>query len=288
MTDHVATPAQTLVPEELHTALQERLATGMIEVPMLPEVVWQIMNLTSSERTDTHQLAELIHRDQALASHMLRVANSPAYRPQTPIVSLQQALSRLGIKQLTEIAFAVSIQSRVFEVPGYEQEVRQLWRHAIGTAAFASEIARLQRYNVEGAFLCGLLHDIGKPIILQLLVDMQQHWHTLLVPTVVAMLMEIYHTHVGGLLATKWSLPPNVQESILYHHDYTMAPTCGEAVLVTRFADYLADHLMEPEVFDTASVYSHPVLAELQVSPDEVEALLGAQDKVRRTIEAMS
>jgi putative nucleotidyltransferase with HDIG domain len=192
------------------------------------------------------------------------------------------------MQQLAEIAFAISMQSRVFEAPGYEQEVRHLWQHALGTAAFAGNIARLQHCHVEGAFICGLLHDIGKPIILQVLLDLQQHWHTRFEPPVVAALMEVYHTQVGGLLATKWSLPPNVQESIVYHHDYTMAPTCGEAVLVTRFADLLADHLMEPEIFDTASVYAHPVLAELRISPQQVQLLLGAQDTVRRTIEAMS
>ena len=288
MADQVVPTEQTMVPEELHAALQERLATGTLDVPMLPDVVLQIMNLTFSERTDTRQLADLIHRDQALASHILRVANSPAYKPQTPIVSLQQAITRLGMKQLSEIAFAVSIQSRVFEAPGYEHEVRQLWRHAVGTAAFASEIARQLRVNVEGSFLCGLLHDIGKPIILELLVDMQQHLHTAFNPAVVATVMDIYHTHVGGLLATQWALPPNVQESILYHHDYILAPTCREAVLVTCLADHLAEHLMEPEEFDTASVYSHPVLAELHIYPEQVAALLDAQDKVLCNIEAMS
>ena len=97
MADQVVPTEQTMVPEELHAALQERLATGTLDVPMLPDVVLQIMNLTFSERTDTRQLADLIHRDQALASHILRVANSPAYKPQTPIVSLQQAITRFGI-----------------------------------------------------------------------------------------------------------------------------------------------------------------------------------------------
>jgi putative nucleotidyltransferase with HDIG domain len=288
MTAQVVLTEETTIPEELHAALQERVSTDAIDVPMLPDVVWQVMNLTSSEHADARQLAELIQHDQALASHMLRVANSPAYKPRTPIVSLQQAISRLGLKQLAEIAFAISVQSRVFEAPGYEQEIRRLWQHAIATAVFASEIARLRRSNVEGAFLCGLLHDIGKPIILQLLVDFEQHQHTLLVPTVVAALMETYHAQVGGLLAAQWSLPPNVQESILYHHDYTRAPTCGDAVRITCFADLLAEHLMEPEVCETASVFNHPVLAELHIYPAEVETLLGAQDKVRRAIEAMS
>ena len=60
------------------------------------------------------------------------------------------------------------MQSGVFRVPGYEPVLNQLWRHALASGAFAKEIARVRRLNVESAFLCGLLHSVGKPALLQL------------------------------------------------------------------------------------------------------------------------
>jgi putative nucleotidyltransferase with HDIG domain len=276
-----------VLSQEPQAEVLERLLSSKLELPLLPTVVWEVMELTAADDVDIRRLSELIHRDQALAGHV-RVANSPAYMARMPIVSLQQAVSRLGTRALGEIAFAVSLQSRVFDVPGYEDEVRNLWGHAVGAAAYAKEIARLRRSNVEGAFLCGLLHDIGKPVILQVVVDVQKAKGLTLDPAAVSAIMEAYHTHVGSLIATEWALPPHVAESIAYHHDYLVAPTCAEAVMVTRLADCLSYHVLDPDIFDEESIRHHPVLTDLNLYPDAVEALLAKRDAVLLIIEGMA
>jgi putative nucleotidyltransferase with HDIG domain len=277
-----------VLSQEPQAEVLERLLSSKLELPLLPTVVWEVMELTAADDVDIRRLSELIHRDQALAGHVLRVANSPAYMARMPIVSLQQAVSRLGTRALGEIAFAVSLQSRVFDVPGYEDEARNLWGHAVGAAAYAKEIARLRRSNVEGAFLCGLLHDIGKPVILQVVVDVQKAKGLTLDPAAVSAIMEAYHTHVGSLIATEWALPPHVAESIAYHHDYLVAPTCAEAVMVTRLADCLSYHVLDPDIFDEESIRHHPVLTDLNLYPDAVEALLAKRDAVLLIIEGMA
>ena len=288
MIEHLANEEVIVLPEQIRTALLARIEDRHLELPLLPTIVWEVMELTSSDDVDTRKLSALIHRDQALASHILRVANSPAYMPRMPIVSLQQAVSRLGAATLGEIAFAISIQSRVFDVAGYEHEIRALWHHAVGTGAYAKEIARLRRSNVEGAFLCGLLHDIGKPVLLQTLVDIQRSFGVTVDPAAVSAVMEACHTQVGHLIATEWGLPPHVTESITYHHDYLVAPMCTEAVMITRLADYLSYHLATPEVFDEESVRHHPILSDLNFYPDDVTALLDERDRVLSVIAGLS
>ncbi len=288
MIEHLANEEVIVLPEQIRTALLARIEDRHLELPLLPTIVWEVMELTSSDDVDTRKLSALIHRDQALASHILRVANSPAYMPRMPIVSLQQAVSRLGAATLGEIAFAISIQSRVFDVAGYEHEIRTLWHHAVGTGAYAKEIARLRRSNVEGAFLCGLLHDIGKPVLLQTLVDIQRSFGVTVDPAAVSAVMEACHTQVGHLIATEWGLPPHVTESITYHHDYLVAPMCTEAVMITRLADYLSYHLATPEVFDEESVRHHPILSDLNFYPDDVTALLDERDRVLSVIAGLS
>jgi putative nucleotidyltransferase with HDIG domain len=288
MIEHLANEEVIVLPEQIRTALLARIEDRHLELPLLPTIVWEVMELTSSDDVDTRKLSALIHRDPALASHILRVANSPAYMPRMPIVSLQQAVSRLGAATLGEIAFAISIQSRVFDVAGYEHEIRTLWHHAVGTGAYAKEIARLRRSNVEGAFLCGLLHDIGKPVLLQTLVDIQRSFGVTVDPAAVSAVMEACHTQVGHLIATEWGLPPHVTESITYHHDYLVAPMCTEAVMITRLADYLSYHLATPEVFDEESVRHHPILSDLNFYPDDVTALLDERDRVLSVIAGLS
>jgi HD-like signal output (HDOD) protein len=135
MIEYLVNEEVIVLPEQIRTALLARIEDGPLELPLLPSIVWEVMELTASDDVDTRKLSALIHRDPALASHILRVANSPAYMPSMPIVSLQQAVSRLGASTLGEIAFAITMQNRVFDVVGYEHDVRALWNHAVGTGA---------------------------------------------------------------------------------------------------------------------------------------------------------
>jgi putative nucleotidyltransferase with HDIG domain len=203
-----------------------------------------------------------------------------------PIVSLQQAISRLGLTTLREIVVTVSMRSRMFNVPGYSAEVRALWQHAVHTAAHAREIVRRCRRNVEGAFLGGLLHDVSKPVLLLALADMQAQLDEPLTAPVVATALAVYHTQVGAFLASTWTLPPEVCESMLYHHDPGAAPVYPEAVMVRCLADRVAYALAQPEV-DVEDVCHDPLWAQLNLYPDDVEALLGAQQAIVQFAEAI-
>jgi len=73
----------------LRTEVAERVAAGQIDLPLLPQVASQVVMLAGNPNTDAAQLSDTIHRDPALAGHVLRIANSAAYMPRMPIVSLQ-------------------------------------------------------------------------------------------------------------------------------------------------------------------------------------------------------
>lgn len=281
------TSLEVVVPDEFQADLLEYIESGKLELPMLPTVVWEVIELTSGSDVDARKLSAIIHRDQALASHLLRIANSPAYKPVMPIVSLQQAVSRLGIRTLGEIAFAVSLQTRVFEAPGYEANIRLLWHHAVSTAAYAREIARMRRSNVESAFLCGLLHDIGKPILLQALIDRQKTTQVVIDPAAIPGLLDAHHTYVGSLIAEAWALPSQVTESILYHHEAPEGLSHPDAVRITRFADVLSYHLLMPEMCDDESLRRHPAVVALNLYPDDVETLLGKSEAVQQFVAGM-
>src|SRR5262245_54767002 len=101
--------------EQLITAA---IAPGSLELPPPPEVASEVMRLTHGEAiTDegsAAELARLIQRDIALASQVMRVANSALYARRTPVVSLPQAIAWLGIREVRNIAFAVAVQAQVF------------------------------------------------------------------------------------------------------------------------------------------------------------------------------
>ena len=144
--------------DALEQHLIERIRKGAIELPLLPQVASRILSMVYDPDAEAAKLAALIHQDQALAAHVIRIANSPAYMTRNPVVSLQHAVSMLGMNLMSELAFSASIKGSAFKVPGWDDEVKRLWQYSLASGAYAKEIARVRRFNVESAYLCGLLH----------------------------------------------------------------------------------------------------------------------------------
>lgn len=281
-------PTASMPIEKLEQGLLRKLDCGDIELPLLPQVASQVMALTSDPAADAAKLSSLIHQDQALAAHVLRIANSPAYMPRSPVTSLQHAVAMLGINLLSEIAFTMSLKADAFQVPGHEDEVKRLWRHSLASGAFAKEVARTKRVNVESAFLCGLLHGIGMPVVLRIAATVAREQSIQADTPMLRILIVGYHSRVGCLIAEKWGLPKQVLEVIQYYGDYDHATSSRQECMLTCVADRLATHLLTPDDMLEEQLRDHPVFAELNLYPNDIDQLLAGKDKVLATVNAMN
>jgi len=265
---------------ELSALLGRLIAEQRIELPILPAVALEVMAACQQQETDAQKLSAIIHRDQALAANVLRVANSAAYVGQIPCASLTQAVGRLGMQLIAEIAVAVAVKGRAFAGRTCADLFEQLWRHAVITGFFTKEIARMRRRNVESAFLCGLLHDIGKAV---LLATVGKHFEDGRVElAAIAHALQEHHATVGSQLARGWRLPPQIVEAIECHHDYDRAKTAQEAAMTVCLADMLA-HFVSPtpdvQTVMASALRRHPVLLALNLYADQLDALLVRADK---------
>ena len=274
--------------EQLEQALVQKIKTGDVELPLLPQAASKVMALASDPNADAAKLSALIHQDQALAAHVLRIANSPAYMPRSPVVSLQHAVAMLGITLLSEIAFTASLKTGAFKVPGYEDDVKQLWRHSLASGAFAKEVARMRRVNVESAYLCGLLHAIGKPVVLRTATTLASQQRIALEKPVLSGWMAGYHTEVGSMIADKWGLPKQVAVAIQYYGDYDHATEFRQECLLTCVANRLASHLLTPDEMPEDTLRDHSVFAELNLYPQDIDKLLLTKDQVLTIVNAMN
>ena len=282
------TQSSTATTDKLEQALVQKLDRGDIELPLLPQVASQVMALAADAMAAAAKSSSLIHHDQALAAHVLRIANSPAYMPRSPVVSLQHAVAMLGINLLSEIAFTASLKSGAFQVPGHEDHVKLLWRHSLASGAFGKEVARMRRVNVETAYLCGLLHGIGKPVVLRTVANLAKELKSPLDKGMMEQLIEGYHTRVGTLIADKWGLPKQVTESIAYYSDYDHAASFRQECLLTCVADRLATHLLTPDTLSEEELREHPVFADLNLYPNDIDQLLAGKDKALSMVNAMN
>jgi putative nucleotidyltransferase with HDIG domain len=277
---------ETLPPASTAGNLYERLEDlalgGFLDLPILPGVAAEVIVLTSREDCDMRQLADVITRDQAMAAHVLRMANSAAYRGSSKVVSLRQAMTRLGLTQLRQIAFVISCQNRIFRVNERQEEVEHLFQHSLATALFAQEIARARRANVEEGFLGGLLHDVGRPVLLQAIVDMSGA--APFAEVEVKESVHALHAYVGGELVRQWGLSERLEEAIKHHHNPAAAPHGALGALTVRLADDLAHRLDRQE---GPVLEMHPALAPLNLYPEDLKRLLELGDWVSSEVQAL-
>jgi putative nucleotidyltransferase with HDIG domain len=228
------------LPAALREALRARLG-GELGLPLLPDTSARVIAACRDERTDLDELAALIERDPSLAAHILRVANSAGFAPRMPILSLQQAIGRVGLGTVGDVVLAVALRERIFSVPGYQDRLRDLWRHSLATACYAKEISQLLRGDLESAFLCGLLHDVGMAITLQVVCDLEREGKVERVSSAVmeAAMLE-FHCEFGARMAQAWQLGPWLDAVIRHHHAPASARFRPDEIAIIALADALA------------------------------------------------
>ena len=274
--------------ELFSTEISDLIDSKSLKLPVLPEIPSRVLAMTTNPEMSISDLSDLIHKDQALAGHVLRISNSAAYAGSRQIASLTQAIARLGARLVGDIAFSISLQSEVFHIKGFEKTVERLWKQALAAGLFGKEIARVRRKNVEGQYLCGLLHTVGKPVILQAAIGLQDSLDAQLDLETADILMEDFHASVGSILTFSWGLPDQVSKACLYYLNYEDAPTYKQEIIATYLSNRLAG-MLDPEFpIDRNELAQDPAFQEINLYPEDVERLLDKKDQVQEMLMAMT
>jgi putative nucleotidyltransferase with HDIG domain len=275
------------VPAAVRAELELKLSAGSLELPLLPGVAMEVASAAGKDDVDPRTVADMLKRDAALSAHVLRIVNSPVYSPRAQIVSMQQAVARVGGVKIREIALVIACRTGVFKAKGYEKEIDLVFRHSIGTALFAQEIARHTRNNVEDAFLCGLLHDVGRPVLLQALVTLlgKQKLHADR-EAVLELVRELHET-AGAALARAWTLPEIVVTALGRHHAQDLGLE-NIPVRIVSLADRFAHLSADGSALTSEALIGHPALAALEIYPEVLDKIIQRASAVNVAIGALS
>lgn len=281
-------------PEVPRVITRLTLESSEVDLPPLSTVALEVGRLAATEDgvgDSAAALAAIVRRDVALASQVIRVANSAMYSPRTPIVSLAQAVTRLGMNEIRNIAYSFALRTNVFSTAtanarGGAAALSALWRESLATACFAQEIARLKRRDVESAYLCGLMHRLGLAVML---------WRLVRAPSGADINMERleefaaagHEAHVGATLASAWNLPPTLAAGIAHWREPAASPAgCHSLLMQISVARALAALLAAPEELPVQLTGIAPQLLDaLNLYPDDVQLLLSRRTVVRAAVE---
>jgi putative nucleotidyltransferase with HDIG domain len=206
------------------------ISAGNIELPVIPDIMSRLCRYIE-EDASVHEIGRLIMSDQILTSKILRVANSGFYNPPYKITFLQQAIIFMGFKAILSI-----VMVHTLSVTGAKdmKEIKEILHHSFLCAFLAKRIALAVGIDPEEAFVCGLLHDIGKTVLLNHIGDSR------LPRDAAMMLIEEHHPQVGALIATKWNLSEVIREAVRYHHNPGEAKANRKVVETVCLANILA------------------------------------------------
>ncbi|MEZ4221703.1 MAG: HDOD domain-containing protein [Polyangiaceae bacterium] len=220
--------------------IEYQLASGKFKVPLLPPNAELVLRAATQPEPDLATIGKTLHRDGMIASHVLRLANSPVYRGVTAISGLDQAVLRLGANKLREIALIVGCKRVLLSTLGYEEELSAILRHGLATAIVAEAIARTLQQDQEQSFLQGLVHDIGEAVIIHAISRLPSGTPP---RELVLGLARRHHVRASVSVVGQWQLPTRLGEVIAHHHDDE--PPAEVAMAVRRLQ--LAESLLEEE-----------------------------------------
>ena len=229
----------------------EQAVARLKDLPALPLVVSELLASFDDPDVDLGQLAGKIAHDQALAAKTLRLANSSFYGLQSRVRTIGQAIQVLGFDSVRALVVGAGViggfeagREKGFDFDGF-------WRHAIGTALCARALARHAPQpgaNPELAFVAGLLHDLGR---LVLVTRFPEHYAEVLARRALRdcelLLAErevlgIDHAQVGRALGQHWKIPEPICRAIANHHQ-PMRQDEGDLPAVVHVANVLANGL---------------------------------------------
>jgi HD-like signal output (HDOD) protein len=272
---------------QLESTLAESIQSGQLPIPVLPKAANEIMLMSQDPDSDIATLSKLIHQDQSIASSVLRIANSAAFASSERIVSLQQAVARLGMRLLSEIAISVAVKSNVFSSPRYSDQIRLMWRHALASALFGKEVARFLRRNVEGQYLCGLLHAIGKPVVLKVIEALEKDLPSEVPESSIMELVEFYHVEVGARVTSQWKLPQTIQTANQYYLNYMEAPEFKIETAITYLADKVATLCIFPDAETERKLPFESAFEFLNIYPQDRKMLIDKRTEVMTLVSSM-
>jgi putative nucleotidyltransferase with HDIG domain len=222
--------------------ISRRMKRGDLQLPPAPKIAMKVRQLITCN-TEIEGLVDLLKQDLSIATKLISVSNSAFYRGVTKNTGLSQAVRRLGIDRTVEVVMSICCRGYfVTNHPAYKKLVEDLWWHSLACAhAIEMVIHRREQSVDEDLFSLGLLHDIGKLILIQVAADLERpkksttdiHFEEL------KLMMTAHHKRFGAAILKRWGYDDDFV-ALIRSHRAKVDPSAASAGQVLYRADLLA------------------------------------------------
>ena len=237
---------QSKLVEQLEAIIAKKIANDQLVIPALPAVAARCVALLKNPDFSTREVSSILESAPILAAKLLKLANSAAFGGRNSVTSISQAVTRLGASHVKSLIVESSAR-KLFESNDRRiaEANSRLWTHSVAVAVVARDLTAITGGGEpETAYLAGLLHDVGKPIVASILLDVERALQDMRKRTVWLNDQEwievIQRTHrkVGVPLGVRWELPDMVLKTVRDCEEYDNGDRVSASNIV-RFANAL-------------------------------------------------
>jgi len=261
-------PLDLRSPPPIRVEVLKKLRSTISDIPPLPEIWHRIQAVLNAPDSSPVDLARELEQDSVITARVLEVCNSAAYAVPgaKPVTSAALALTRLGMDAAHDLILQMLIPDFGNKKEA-DKEIREIWFHSQGVSLVARTLAEYS-HVLEGrtASLFGMLHDIGKLVILHL--EEEEKLGQLRdviasgTPPLKAEWDVLGYTHIdaGMMLALHWRLPRSIHRFIYYHHHSewhtpdTWPSDVQAVIMLIQTSHLLLDAICEED--ETQSIWS--------------------------------
>lgn len=250
------------------SAVYQDVQDGKVPLPSLPDLAIRVRKLVRQQDFVFSDLAKIIETDPGLASFILKIANSPAFRGKFPTDKLAPAINRLGANAVTNIVTTYSLRTMFrSKSPALQQALRKVWNQSVYLGATSAVLAdHLTRLDPDRALLGGLLANIGA---LPLLAAAGRRSDIAFDTNLVETMLRTYARQVGVVMLQAWQLDEELIDVVrnreVWHRQGEETADLTDVVLV---ASMIVNLETQPQ-FKMLDEVSMPALQRLRPPPPD-------------------
>jgi len=248
------------------------------KLPTIPAVAYEILNLVGDDSVSVSKIESVVENDPAISGKILSVANSAFFGSKQAIKTLDNAIMRIGLNNVKNIALGISIMTVFDEGKGPKVlDYQRIFNHSVSVGFIAKRLSdELKLGTSDEIFINGILHDVGFLVLSRYFADNYKevlegvkNGQTLLEAE--KNVLEFDHADMGAWLANQWQLPNNIKDTIEFHHSPSHAKRSLKHVSVTHIADYISTkNILSPVELDPGYPLDAAALEVLGISEDDL------------------
>ena len=238
---------------------------NVCSAPTIPSVYAEVLKALDTPGVTNEQLGEIIALDGALAIEVLRLTRSAYLGLPRNLTDTAEAVEALGLDAVKALVLALKFLAEHSHLrPGY-LAIDQIWQHSTNVAQIARDLVLFEtkdRTLASEAFIAGLVHDLGKVVLVTNFDDLYGRVHSLARKQPVPLwdiekeMFGANHGEIGACLVGMWNLPSSIVQATAYHHE----PPLGEHDHLTPLAAVHIANVLERELRPSDEFRVAPVI----------------------------